>query len=129
MSVRAAGRALFVVLMLCSAFDATLPFLLFAERDHNCSCPIKAPCCKGPVCPMDAARRHAEGLSLRSCGAGGTRVALPNFLRWMLLMPLPAGREPLVLLAEAPSAVDAAVARGVERVADHPPRLSFLPIA
>jgi hypothetical protein len=125
MSIRAAGRALFVVIVLCSAFDATLPFLLFAGRDHHCSCPIKGPCCEGAVCPMEAARREADGLSIRSCGTGASGASLPNFLQWVLLLPVAASREPLMQLAGAPEDAACAPRPGLERVPEHPPRLPF----
>jgi hypothetical protein len=129
MSVRAAGRALFVVIVLAAAFDATLPFLLFAGRGHSCSCPIKGPCCEGAVCPMDAARREADGLSFRSCGTDSTQVAMPNFLRWMLLLPLAASAEPVMSVAGLPGGVPYTLPVGVSPVPEHPPRVSFLPIA
>ena len=115
-----------VAILLASALDAALPFVLFAERGHGCSCPIKGPCCKGAVCPMEAARRHTEGLAFRSCGAGASHVAMPNFLRWTLLAPVRVGRAPLTLLADAAQPAAAAPSAGIDRVPEHPPRRPFL---
>jgi hypothetical protein len=129
MSIRAAGRALFVAIVLAATFDATLPFLLSAGHGYHCSCPIKGPCCRKAVCPMDAARRQADGLSVRSCDGSSPQVAIPNFLRWMLLVPLAADAEPVMSIAGVPDGVAHAPRAGVVRAPEHPPRVSFLPIA
>ena len=78
---------------------------------------------------MEAARRHHQGASLRSCGGGSSQIAMPNFLQWVLLVPLARGRDPLALVAEAPQGVRAVIAAGVTKAPEQPPRVSFPPLA
>jgi hypothetical protein len=117
-----ARRLWFAAVALCFALDAAAPFLF--ERAHTCACPVKAPCCKGAVCPMDAARRETDGLSFRSCG-GGTDHPMANFLRWVLLVPVAAEAGPELEPAGSPRVELFAGLSGVDPVPDHPPRRHF----
>ncbi|HYK04411.1 MAG TPA: hypothetical protein VE974_21855 [Thermoanaerobaculia bacterium] len=88
----------------------------------HCSCPIKGPCCKGPVCKMELARRHAAGVTLQPCGEPPSDAALPLLPRWIALLP----QAPALDVATAPAhpfvADDVLPVAGFVAIPDHPPR-------
>jgi hypothetical protein len=123
--VRTMRVALTFALLLAMTFGLTagaLACIAVHDAGYHCSCPIKGPCCKGPVCRMEAARQHAGGLRLQTCGQSREQE-LPPLARWLGVMPatieaLAASHAPRSLLR----ARDAVSAAGFAQLPDHPPR-------
>lgn len=109
--------ALLAVLAYGFATEVVIP--LRTPMTH-CSCPIKGPCCEGPVCPMENARRESHERSLRSCDHSDLAPAMARPQGVFFDAPT---------VAESPSQSRAFVAigtttlRGVSRAPELPPRV------
>ena len=118
--------ALTAVLLLAISFGASAGVIAeLADGSGgyaHCSCPIKGPCCKGPVCMMELARREAAGVTLHACGERPSDAALPLLPRWIGLLP----DAPALAVAAAPAqelfAQDPRPVTGFDTIPDHPPR-------
>jgi hypothetical protein len=88
----------------------------------HCSCPIKGPCCKGPVCRMELARRQAAGVTVHACGEPPSDATLPLLPRWLGLLPHAPAFDVAAPPAQELSADDARPVTGFANLPDHPPR-------
>jgi hypothetical protein len=114
---------LLAAVLLVQTFELCAPLLLHHERAPHCSCPIKGPCCEKEVCPMDAARRAKDQVSLRSCGgaADGDPIAL-SFLRSPAVLPPPMNESNLAASNREFVQLDADAHAGAIRIIEQPPR-------
>jgi hypothetical protein len=101
-----------------------LPLLLLPPAWH-CYCAVKTACCRMRVCPMDAARRHG-GTGLESCGGEGRAELVPLVFRQHAVVPEPASTVASTAVAAYPAVPPAPAMDGAPRLADRPPRVSFL---
>ena len=101
-----------------------LPLLLLPPAWH-CYCAVKTACCRMRVCPMDAARRHG-GTGLEACGGEGSADLVPLVFRQHAVVPEPASTVASIAVAAYPAEPSAPAMDGASRLADRPPRVSFL---
>ncbi len=118
--------ALTAVLLLAISFGASAGVIVEltngSDGSAHCSCPIKGPCCKGPVCKMELARRQAAGVTLHACGERPSDAALPLLPRWIGLLPQAPALDVATAPAHALLAQDAQPVTGFAVLPDRPPR-------
>jgi hypothetical protein len=93
-----------------------------ADGVAHCSCPIKGPCCKGPVCRMELARRQAAGVTLHPCGERPSDAAMPLLPRWIGVLPCASALEAADAPARELVARDAHPVSGFATIPERPPR-------
>jgi hypothetical protein len=118
--------ALTAVLLLAIAFGASSGVIVELANGSDgyahCSCPIKGPCCKGPVCRMELARRQAAGVTLHACGERPSDAVPPLLPRWIGLLPHAPALDVATAAAQEHFTHDARPVTGFVVIPDRPPR-------
>jgi hypothetical protein len=91
----------------------------------RCSCPLKLSCCKGPVCPMELAKKNRRH-SFDSCGQQRSEIVIPPFFRWIGLLPSDVAPLSRIEGTEVEGTLLAETSAGFLRPPERPPRLAVV---
>jgi hypothetical protein len=120
--IRALMRRLLPIAVAMLLAVQAVPLLLLPLAWH-CSCPVKGPCCRLPVCPMEASRHLPGTTSFAPCGGGDPVVVIPSFFQWRALLPSPTIATAAPLVREYAHVLAVNPLDGFGRDTDRPPRV------